>query len=955
MAEEQVLMMCDVVDSTALTERLGDVAAARVWQEHDRAARSLLSTSRGREVDKTDGLFALFDSVEAALGFAKGYHSMLSALRPPMLARVAIHRAHVLVRQTLAEDVARGAKPLDVDGMAKPLVARIGALALPGQTLVSEPAAQTLSATEGSGLRPLGHWRFKGASEPMALFEPTIQAVGPPPDADKAWRVSFDGQHWRPTREVPHSLPAERDGFIGRRQALIDLAAVFAAGARLVNLLGIGGTGKTRLALHHGWDALGHHPGGVWFCDLAQAVSLDGVVHAVAQGLRVPLGAGDPVQQLGHAIAGRGTTLIILDNMEQVARHAEPTLGAWLGRAPQARYLVTSREVLGLAGETVIALPPLDADDAAELFVRRAQAAMGTFRPEAAELDVVHQLAQRLDGLPLAIELAAARVRTMPPAQLLQRMSQRFDLLLSRGGRPDRQATLRAALDWSWDLLDDTERSLLAQLSIFRGSFDTAALDAVVSLPAGRGALDVLGALVDKSLVRPLDGGRFGLLETVRDYAALRLRSWPGEPADDAGRRTLRLRHARHFARLGDHEAAANQGADLDNRVAACRAGVEEGDAALAARALATTWVLLRSTGPYHAAVGLAVQVASMPGLSGDDAGLVQWVWGSTLDLLGETDAARQHLQHGLSHTGVGTVSEASVRIALAVGTQHALAGELDESNAMLSRALMHSQALRMPRLQADALNALGRLMDQQARVAEARSYYQQALALARSLSDRHLEGGLLGNLGGLHHDLGELDAARVHYELSVAAAEEAGDRRWLGNGCSNLGLLLLELGEFDAARARLDQALALAHSIGNVRLAYTADCNLGILLALQGKHAEAEQHLHAAVEAAAHAGDRRAEGQFRGYWSVALARLGRLEQARSALEQGEQALAAVGDRLSAALLQCDRAEVECLTGHGDAARRAHAAACTVADELACGEASELRRRLRAVTALMTR
>jgi predicted ATPase/Tfp pilus assembly protein PilF len=650
--------------------------------------------------------------------------------------------------------------------------------------------------------------------------------------------------------------------------------------------------------------------------------------------------------------------LVILDNMEQVARHAEPTLGAWLGEAPQARFLVTSREVLGLVGETVVVLPPLDADDAVELFVCRAQASQQGFSPDALERGAVRQLTQQLDGLPLAIELAAARVRTMPPALLLQRMNQRFDLLLSRGGRPNRQATLRAALDWSWDLLNATERSALSQLSVFRGGFDTAALEAVVALPAGSSAIDLLGALVDKSLVRPLGSGRFGLLETVREYAALHL--WAGPEAeeldDDAAVVVaLRLRHARHFAYLSEDEALVDRGAELNNLVAACRSAVQSWDAPLAVRCLFNCWTVLRRTGPYRTAVDLAAQVAATANQSGDDDTLVQWVWGSALDMLGEVEGAREHFELGLSRAGPDATSEASARIALALGHQHTLAGELVQAEARLGRALEQSVALQLPRLQADALNALGRLMDHQARVEDARRFYQQALVLARALADRHLEGGLLGNLGGLHHDLGELDAAREHYELSLAAAEAVGDRRWMGNACSNLGLLLLEQGEFGAARARLDEALALARSSGNVRLAYTADCNLGVLLSAQGCYAEAEQHLHAAVDAAASAGDRRAEGQFRGHWSVALARLGRLEAARAALTQGEQALAAVADRLSTALLLCDRAEVEWLAEQGGAAWQASAAARVVADELACGEESELRRRIRAVDALFAR
>ena len=950
MENEQVLLLCDVVESTALTERLGDAAAALLWRAHDGMARGLLTAWRGREVDKTDGLFALFDNVADALAFATAYHAALSAMAPPLQARVAIHRAPVFLRQTPAAEIARGAKPLDVDGIAKPLTARIGALALCGQTLLSETAASAL-ATEPR-LNPLGHWHFKGVSEPMALFEPAAQPLGPPPDADKAWRVTHNGGRWLPTREVPHSLQAERDSFVGRRQALAELAAAFAGEARLVSVLGVGGTGKTRLALHHGWDALGGYAGGVWFCDLSQALSFDGVVHAVAQGLQLPLGAGDPVVQIGNAIASRGVALVILDNFEQVARHAEQTLGAWLGRAPQAQFLVTSREVLGMAGETVFALPPLDSHDAVELFLRRAKAAHQGFAPSAADRSAVDQLAKSLDGLPLAIELAAARVRVMPPQVLLQRMHRRFDLLLSRGGRPDRQATLRATLDWSWDLLDATERSVLSQLAVFQGNFGADAADAVVALSDRRACIDILGSLVDKSLVRQLDGYRFGLLESVRDYAALRLHDDHSEDGDAAGMPALRSRHWRHFGGLSEQAAVAQRCADLDNLAAACRAACEAGDAHSATRCLVNAWAALKLVGPYRAAVELAMRVATMPAVSANEAGLVQWVWGAALDRLGEVDAAREHFRRGLDRTASATPCEATARLLLALGSQLTLEGDLAQAQAHLERAHWHATELRHDWLQANALNALGRLMDHQAKVVEARQLYGQALVLARALGDRHLEGGLLGNLGGLHHDLGELETARLHYEQALAAAEEVGDRRWLGNACSNLGLLLLDQGHHAEARARLDQARELARSAGNVRLEYTVACNLGILLTAQGRLTEAEQQMHSAVEAAARVADRRSEGQFRGYLAVTQARLGQLDEARATLALGEQALQSLSDRLSLALLMCDRAEVEWLAGRTAAARQMSDGAKGVADEMACGADSELRRRIQTVTAL---
>ncbi len=951
MNEEQVLLLCDVVDSTALTERLGDGRAAAYWSAHDAVARDLLAHWCGREIDKTDGFFALFVTVDDALGFAEAYHQALAALDPPALARAVIHRAPVLVRETPAADVARGAKPLDVDGVAKPLTARLCALALRGQTLVSASAAANLASDVS--LNPVGHWQLKGVGEPVALFEPAERALGPPLDAEKAWRVAHDGRRWLPTREILHSLPAERDSFVGRRQALMDLAAAHAGGARLVTVLGIGGSGKTRLVQHHGWDSLGSYSGGVWFCDLSQAVSFDGLVLAVAQGLHLSLGASDPIQQIAASIAQRGRVLVVLDNFEQVARQAEQTLGRWLNRAPAADFLVTSREVLGIAGETVLALPPLSQPEAADLFVLRAKAADKDFKPGASERGVIEQLAGTLDGLPLAIELAAARIRVMDPQALLQRMHRRFDLLMSRGGRPDRQATLRAALDWSWDLLNDEERVALSQLSVFQGGFRLHAAEAVVAVGPDPGGLELLSSLVDKSLVRRLDGARFGLLESVRDYAAIRLRESALQDGDGAGCDALRARHWRYFAGLTERDAVAGRCADLDNLVTACRAACEGQDGPSAVRCLVNAWAALRLTGPYRAAVALAERVAGLPQLSEQDAGLVHWVWGTAQDLLGETEGAREQFVRGMAFTAAAGPCEAAARLSLAVGSQLTLQGDLAQAQSKIQGALDLAVELGDLALEANALNSLGRLMDHQSKAEEARRLYLQALELARETGDSQLEGGLLGNLGGLLFDQGELEGARWHFEQALSAAETGGDRRWLGNACSNLGLLLLEQGQHQQAKARLDQAILLARSTGDLRLASIASCNLGILANACGRPLEAERHLLAAVEGAMQAADRRSEGQFRGYLAVTLARLGRLESARATLELGEQAIAPLVDRLTEALLMCDRAEVEWLCGRVLPARQAHDRARTIAIQLASGVDSELHRRLESLEALI--
>ena len=306
-----------------------------------------------------------------------------------------------------------------------------------------------------------------------------------------------------------------------------------------MSVLGFGGIGKTRLVTRYGRSCLGEFPGGVWFCDLAPARSLDGVVSVVAQGLGVPLGRDDPVVQLGHAIAGRGRCLVILDNFEQVMRHAQTTLGRWLDRAEQACFVVTTREVLGLPGEDVLALPPLPPADGIVLFVQRAKTARSDFDPGTQDQPAIAPLVNLLDGLPLAIELAAARVRVMQPRLLLQRMSERFKLLVSKGGRLDRQSTLRAAFDWSWDLLPPHEKAALAQLSVFEGGFTLEAAEAVIDLAAFDDApwtVDAIDALVDKSFVRPRGEDRFDLLVRCRPMRPNTWRPKDAMPVADRGR-----------------------------------------------------------------------------------------------------------------------------------------------------------------------------------------------------------------------------------------------------------------------------------------------------------------------------------------------------------------------------------------------------------------------------------
>jgi predicted ATPase/class 3 adenylate cyclase len=956
MATLHALLLTDVVDSTRLTEQLDETAATALWSAHDRLARDLIPRWRGREIDKTDGMLLLFDTVADAVGYALAYHQALRVGGLTIRARAGIHFGPVSLRANPAEDVARGAKPVEVDGIALPMVARIMSIANGGQTLLSEDA-RTALGTLPLRIQSHGHWLLHGIARPIELFEIADDdgSFFAPSDGAKAYRVVRQGDLWQPLRDIRHSLPAERDPFVGRQQILQDLAKQLDGGGRLISVLGVGGVGKTRLVTRFAWTRRAECPGGVWFCDLSQARDVDGILFAVAQGLEVPLGT-DPVLQLGQAIASRGKCLVILDNFEQVAKFAEETLGRWLERSPLAQFVVTTREVLGIVGEQILALPPLDREEAVELFLKRADAARKGYGQGADDRNVIAQLVNVLDCLPLAIELAAARVRVMTPRSLLVRMKDRFDVLLSHAGRRDRQATLRAAFDWSWELLNEPEKATLARLSIFEGGFTVESANVVAAVGSATNAappmFDLIQSLVDKSFIREIGEERFDLLESVREYAAQHLRT-PGrfDQSGPACAAQTRSRHWRYFAGIDEQLAVAGRCVELNNSVAACRAASAEKDGTSAPGCLVSAWHALRIAGPFRLGVELAGTVSSIGSLSDREQSRVHWVSANALDLLGEIDAARLQVRQGLASAARADDAEYTSRLLIVLGGRQTLDGDFEAAFTSLTQADAFSEKLGNRTLQSETLNYLGRLMSHQSRFSEARDYYEKSLALARAGGDRRQEGGLLGNLGAIQLAMGELDQARQHYEQALAIASATGDRRWEGNHRCNLGLIYQEQGKNNEARAQFDLSLNTAREAGHARLAYIVLCNLGILLTAEGRFDEAVKHLEDAVIGAVGSSDRRSEGQFRGYLAVALAGQRRFAEARVMLAAGEELLVALGDRLSYGLLLCDLAEVESLAGDEAASGAAMRQARHIAEELGCAPDSQLYRRIAALEA----
>ena len=952
MNTSSTLLLTDVVDSTQLNAQLGDAVMAPLWAAHDRAARELVRLWHGREVGRSDGFLLLFDRASDAIGFAMGYHRALATLTLPLKARVGVHTGPVDLRENPPHDRDQGATPFEVDGLALPAAARVMSAAEGGQTLLSADAVRALGPTP---LRLLSHgyWRLKGLAEPMELFE--IGESGnsdapfkPPADTAKAYRVVHRDGQWRPVRELPHTLPAERDAFVGRADALRALAGHFDAGARLVTLLGMGGIGKTRLAQRYAREWLGEFAGGAWFCDLSAARSADGIVHAVAKGLDVPLGRADPVQQLGAAMAGRGPCLVILDNFEQVARHAEDTLGVWLQRAPQASFIATSREVLGIVGEQVLALAPLENAEAVAMFRLRVRAVGVDAAFSSDDEAALVPLMELLDRLPLAIELAAARARLMPPLTLLQRMGDRFKLLATRSGRRDRQATMRGALDWSWALLSTVEQSALAQLSVFEGGFTLDAAEAVVDLSAYRSApevVNVVQALVEKSLVRAAEAQRFDLLGTVHDYAAEQLLAAASlHAATGQGEASsAQTRHGDFFAAWAERASVAQLVADLNNLVVATRAAARSGRARTATGALQGAWEALKLRGPFRGVIELAEGVRAMPGLDPASSARVDWVLGWALKAYGRVAEAQARLLSAQAGASAAGDLRCAGRVASLLGDLHRNAGRQEDARREFTAALDLAGRTQDDLLECEARTGLGNLFRHLGSLDNARSEHQQALAAARRASDQRWEGGSLGNLGVLFADQGRLDEAHACFDQALSIARALGDRQWEGNTLCNLGLTHHNQGRYEAAAGELELALTAARQLGHVRLECVVQCNLGMTAEAMQKPLAAGEHFEAALQLARSLDDRRLEGQVLGYLGLLRARQGRIEVGRALMKQGEALLLALSDRLSVALLHCSLAECEQLAGDTSAALTALAAAESAADSLGAAAAgSEL-------------
>ncbi|MDQ3938838.1 MAG: adenylate/guanylate cyclase domain-containing protein, partial [Chloroflexota bacterium] len=567
-------LFTDIEDSTGLLTALGD-SYGDTLARHHALLRDAMARHGGVEVmTEGDSFFVVFRSPLAAVRAAADAQRALDAERWPVGATVRVRIGLHTGEAVLGGDNYVG---LDVHRAS-----RIASSGHGGQTLVSDATRALVEQVmpEGLGLRDLGRHRLKGLPAPERIFQLTVDGL--PTDLPPI----------RSLEARQNNLPAALTSFVGRERQVAEISERLAS-ARLLTLTGPGGTGKTRLAIRVAEEVLGDHEDGCWFVALDALRDPELVPSTIADTLRVKVPPDQPAVAALEAWLGARELLLILDNFEQVT-DAAPKIARLLEAAPRLRVLATSRVPLGVYGEQEYAVPPLasarelrmagtaSADalsqyEAVQLFIERALAVKPDFRVTNANAPAVAEICARLDGLPLAIELAAARSKLLSPEQMLARLEQSLSLLASTAQNlPARQRTLRGAIDWSYDLLTEPEQRLFSRLSVFRGGFALESAEQVVADDLAMDVLDGVSSLVNKSLLRTETDAsetRFAMLETIREYARQRLSESGEEPE-------LMKRHATHFlalpARAEEHLMGTDQvmwldrfGRDHDNLRAA--------------------------------------------------------------------------------------------------------------------------------------------------------------------------------------------------------------------------------------------------------------------------------------------------------------------------------------------------------------------------------------------------
>lgn len=764
-------LFTDIAGSTQRWEQHPRLMRANLAQ-HDAVLRAAIRQHSGAVVKGTgDGLIAAFaqaaDGLEAALAGQRAIVAADWGAAGPLRVRMALHSGE--------------AQLIDGDYFGPTLnrTARLLATGHGGQVLLSLAAAELLRDRLPANvqLRDLGAHQLKDLARPEQVF----QAVAADLPAD------FPPLRTRDARL--RILPTAPNPLIGREAELTALAALLGDPAlRLLTLLGPGGTGKTRLAIAAADELVERFADGVCFVDLTPVRDSALVLPTIGRVLGLQESQERPMAEVVIAFLRTQALLLILDNCEQVVA-AAPDIAALLADAPRLQVIATSREALRVAAEQIYPVPPLAvpaAGDnglsapAAQLFLARVRAGRGDLALAEEAGAAVAAICRRLDGLPLALELAAARMRHLTPQALLGRLAQPLDLLTS-GARdlPSRQQTLRATIAWSYDLLNEAEQTLFRRLGVFIGGWDIAAAEAVGGL--GAATLDRLGSLIDKSLVGQGSGvgdePRYTMLETIREFALEQLAVCREDVATSE-------RHADYFLEL--MERSDLRSAEHDHQIQRLSNDLDNVRAAL------TYW----EEGGEHAVLARAcVALQLFWFVRGDAAEGLRWA-------------------ERVVANGRGTLAGQPLlwaRLLCAAGMLHNAQSSFERALLLLTEALSLAEAINDSTTCADARDGLGYTAFWQGEYAVAKQQWTEALALNRIRDDAYRTGWIASSLCYSFSLDGDLPGALALAEEATSIFRSLGVRRMLGNVLNDLAYFAIEAGDDQQAIPLLTESITIA------------------------------------------------------------------------------------------------------------------------------------------------
>jgi predicted ATPase/class 3 adenylate cyclase/Tfp pilus assembly protein PilF len=902
--------------------------------------------------------------------FQAAFPSASQALEAALQAQCALQReewgegGELRVRMALHTGVTEERHD-DYFGPALNRAHRLMSAAHGGQVLVSQATRQLLrdNLPTGVSLRDMGEHRLKD----LTLGERIFQLVAPDLPSDFPPLKTLEGS--------PNNLPVQPNPLIGRETEVDEVKGrLLKDDTRLLTLTGVGGIGKTRLALQVGADLLSEAQGsgsfsnGVFFVNLAPLVDPGLVVPTIAYTLGVREAGAQPIAETLKEYLMDKRLLLILDNFEQVLG-AAPQVADLLKTALGLKVLVTSRAALNLSMERQYAVPPLPVPDprklstpealsqydAVILFIQRAEAVKASFEVNNQNAPAVAEICYRLEGIPLAIELAAARVKVLSPQAMLSRLESRLKLLT--GGARDahtRQQTLRNTIEWSYDLLSDEEKRLFRRASVFRGGRTLEAIEEVCAggvrgwglgisstdeltpnpqslTPLQIDVLDGVTSLVDKSLMYAVERARgetrYWMLETIYEYANEKLdESGEGEEtrwqhalyfmwlAERAEPELTGIQQAEWLARLEDEHdnirAAlhwARESAKGDSHAEAAEAGLRlagsvwrfwyvRGYFSEGREWLAGLLGLAQEGGPSQAQPMLrAYRAKALHG-----AGTLAWAQGEYVaarSLYEESLALRRELGDKLG------IAASLNNLALVAQQQ----GDYDTARSLLEESLALRRELGDKLGIALSLGNLGNVAQQQGDYDTARSLDEESLALLRELGDKLGIASSLGNLGNVAQLQGDYDTARAMYEESLALRRELGAKWGIAISLNNLGTLAQLQGDYDTARAMYEESLAMRRELGDKWGIANSLNSLGIVAQQQGDY-DTARHLHEESLAL-----RRELGDKLGITN-SLAGLGELGVGTGEAERGVRVLAAVEallEEIGAVLDRADRLPYE--------------------------------------------